>query len=249
MHPRCSKLTIADFVKGIEIFEEARVRSAPAADVECTSREILLRDSPAEQSEPWTATGSAYVYRDLTRALALRQDHLTRNDGDPPDEQVQRLVLEHPGSVAVFAVAEGDRVVCVRQYRHTLRRRFIELPAGICDVAGENPLEVAQRELREEVGLTARHWEPMSTTCPSLGLSTETVRIYLARDLAPAANNAFVRVHEEADMDIFAAPFDALLEAVLGGHIVNAQLVIAVLMFQIGRLRKPDQPQYSQTIR
>ena len=206
----------------------------------CDAGDVLLSDEePVNGDEPaiWTVVDTKDLYRD-DWVVALRQDVLQRTGANSNADRVSRRVLEHPGSVVVLAIDDEDQVVCVRQYRHSLQRRFVELPAGVCDSPGEDPLCVAQRELMEEAALIARHWTLLSITCSSLGLSTETVTIYLAQGLESATSAGFMRRHEEADMEVFRAPFHDLLDAVIAGRLANAQLVIAVLTHQLHRSRR-----------
>ena len=73
----------------------------------------------------------------------------------PDGTVIKREYVKHPGAVAVIALDDAERVVLVRQYRHAVRHRLIEPPAGLLDVEGENYLVGVQRELAEEVHLAA----------------------------------------------------------------------------------------------
>ncbi|UUZ59003.1 NUDIX domain-containing protein [Nocardioides sp. B-3] len=117
--------------------------------------------------------------RDLHRdgwIVALREDVVTR-PGHPEDE-FTRLSLEHPGAVVVLAVDDDERVLCLRQYRHTTQREFVELPAGLRDAAGEPSVETAKRELREEAELAATSWQLLLSTFASAGISEESHDIF-----------------------------------------------------------------------
>jgi 8-oxo-dGTP pyrophosphatase MutT (NUDIX family) len=182
----------------------------------------------SDQPEAWPVESSTDLYRG-DWVLALRSDAIRRPDR-PEDEPFTRLVLEHPGAVIVLAVDDQERLLCLRQYRHPAERRFIELPAGLCDADGEDPLQVAQRELREEASVQAREWTKLTSTYSSPGISSEVMHFYLARDLRPAERGDFVLEHEEADMELFWAPYDDVLAAVLEGRLGDGPLVIAVLL-------------------
>ena len=169
--------------------------------------------------------------RDVFRAglpFALRADRV-RRPGHPEDEPFTRLVLEHPGAAVVLAMDDDDRVLCLRQYRHAARGTYVELPAGLFDGDGEEPLAVAQRELREEAGLRADSWTPLASAFSSPGIVAERIHYFLARDVSESGRGDFALVHEEAEMEAFWVPFDDLHAAVLDGRVSNGPTLIAVL--------------------
>jgi ADP-ribose pyrophosphatase len=184
----------------------------------------------ADRPESWPVVASTDLYRS-DWVMSLRSDTI-----HPPGQQGEtfdRLVLEHPGAVVVLALDDEDRVFCLRQYRHPAQRRFVELPAGLCDGDGgaaEDPEQVARRELLEEAGLEAGEWTHLTSTYSSPGILAELMHFYLARDLRPADRGGFELRHEEADMETLWVPFPELLAAVLDGRVGDAPLVLAVLL-------------------
>ena len=142
--------------------------------------------------------------------------------------ELQREFVEHPGAVGVIALDEDDRVLTIRQYRHPVRARLWEVPAGLLDVADEPLLVAAQRELAEEVDLVASDWAVLLDLVSSPGMSNERVRVFLARGLS-AAPSAFAREAEEAEIELRWAPLDEVVGAALDGGIHNAILVAGVL--------------------
>lgn len=186
-----------------------------------------LVDSP----ESWPVVETSDLHRDGW-VVALRADriHPPVPDGEEPPESFRRVVMEHPGAAVVLAVDDDERVVLLRQYRHAGQHRFVELPAGLIDHEGEDPLDVARRELAEEVGHEAASWTHLATVWPSPGISAERQHLYLARGLRDVGRGDFEVEHEEADMEVFWAPFDDVLAAVLAGDLGDAPLVAAVLL-------------------
>src|SRR3954447_19359056 len=173
---------------------------------------------------------------------------LVQDDVSTPDGQtMSREYLRHPGAVGIIALDEQERVVLVRQYRHPVRHRLIEPPAGLLDVGGEEPWRGAQRELAEEVGLAAEHWDVLLDVFSTPGIIAETLRIFLARGLSDVdAPEGFAREGEEAHMDTVRAPLVDLVDAVLAGDLHNPSLVSGVLAAWVARqrdytgLRSPD---------
>jgi ADP-ribose pyrophosphatase len=156
----------------------------------------------------------------------------------PDGEEMTREYLRHPGAVGIIALDDQSRVAFVRQYRHAVRHRLIEPPAGLLDVDGEGYLLTAQRELVEEAGLAAASWHVLVDLFTTPGILAESLRIYLARDLAAAdAPEGFARSGEEAHMDTVWAALDDVVDAVLAGDLHSPSLVAGVLAAWTARQR------------
>jgi ADP-ribose pyrophosphatase len=156
--------------------------------------------------------------------LALRADEVVM----PGGRVAVREVLEHPGAVAIAALDADDRLMMVHQYRHPVRRRLWELPAGLLDIAGEDPLETAKRELAEEAGIAATDWSVLLDVVPSPGFSDESVRVFLARGLTEVGRPE-LGDDEEADLVTRWVSLPVAVRMVLSGTVVNGVTVGAVL--------------------
>lgn len=152
--------------------------------------------------------------------------------------QLVREYVDHPGAVAVLAIDEQERVLLIRQYRHPIRMRALELPAGLLDVAREEPLAAAKRELAEEVDLVAAEWSVLTEFFTSPGSNTEAVRVYLARGLS--ASPAFARFDEEAELELHWVGLDEAVDAVLDRRIGNAIACLSLLAAHTLRTRGWD---------
>ncbi|UFS60693.1 NUDIX domain-containing protein [Subtercola endophyticus] len=158
-----------------------------------------------------------------------------------------REFVDHPGAVAVMAIDEDDRVLLIQQYRHPVRAREWEIPAGLLDISGEDFLVAAQRELAEEVDLQADSWNVLLDYATTPGGNNELIRIYLARGLRPT-DEPFDREDEEADMQLRWVALDDIVAGVLGGALQNPSLVISSLAAVASRaggwasLKPADEP-------
>ncbi len=158
------------------------------------------------------------------RLLALRVDVVELESG----RRAMREVVEHPGAVAVLAF-DGERLAMVRQWRQAAGAELLEIPAGTRE-PGEAPLVTAKRELAEECGLDAAHWEegPAFYTAP--GFSTELLTLFLATDLQPVEAQA---PDDEALERSWLSLPDALA-AIDGGTIRDAKSLVGILWLARG---------------
>ena len=206
------------------------------------TEELEIRDA----AERWPVVSSEVLADG--GLVRLRTDMVRMPDG----EVVGRDVLEHPGAVAIVALDPGERVLLIRQYRHPVGRLLWEIPAGLRDVAGE-PLRVtAERELLEEAGYRAATWQVLADAFSSPGISTERLRIFLARGLAevPQAERSYVPEHEEAHLTLAWVPLDEAVAGFLAGELHNGVTAIGILSAYAARqrgftaLRDADAPEH-----
>lgn len=158
--------------------------------------------------------------------LGVRKDLVAFPDGTTAN----RDIITHHGAVAVVALDDQHRVAMIEQYRHSVRGFLWELPAGLRDVAGEDPLLAARRELLEEVGLVADTWHTLVDVVLAPGYGEEVVRVYLARDLQEQARpDDFELEHEEADLVMRWVPLAEAVDAVHQGLVTNSLAVGGLL--------------------
>ncbi|WP_344258081.1 NUDIX hydrolase [Streptomyces sodiiphilus] len=198
-----------------------------------------FRDTPADL--PVLATATPFA----GNKTSVRTDDIRFPDGSVARRDYQ----VHPGSVAVLALDERDRVAVLSQYRHPVRHKLWEIPAGLLDIPGENPLHAAQRELYEEAHLKAEDWRVLADVYTTPGGCDEAVRIFLAREVSAADGERYAVTGEEADMQHALVPLADLVRGVLAGELHNNCLVVGVLALQAARagdgldaLRPADAP-------
>jgi ADP-ribose pyrophosphatase len=185
-----------------------------------------LEDVP----EQWPVHASEELYRG-SAPFGVRMDEVS---APGRDERFHRLVVEHPGAVVVLAVDDEERALVLRQYRHAAGMRLVELPAGLLDQTGEDPLEAARRELLEEAAHEASEWTHLTTILNSPAITSERIDLYLARGLTHVpGRGGFELEHEEADMTVHRVPVDELVEGVLAGRLTDGPFVAAVLAYEV----------------
>ncbi len=123
-----------------------------------------------------TPLGGETVYQ--CSQFSVRIERYRHADG----EEVEREMVRRMGATAIVAY-DDEHVWLVRQPREALGEYTLEIPAGKLDVEGESPLEAAERELAEEIGRDAEHWEEVRAYYPSSGYSDELVHIFAATGL------------------------------------------------------------------
>lgn len=144
------------------------------------------------------------------------------------DHELERDYVDHTGAVAVLAVDAIGQVLLINQYRHPVGAWEWELPAGLLDVADEDPLLAAQRELAEEADVVAADWRELISFATSPGGSDEVIQVFEARELS-AAPEIFARTEEEAELVLRWVPLAEVVEAALAGRLRNSILLVAVL--------------------
>ena len=153
---------------------------------------------------------------------------VVRERFDYNGEELSRDFVDHPGAVSVVALNERDEIMMIRQYRHAIRAIDWEIPAGLLDIPGEDPLVCAKRELLEEADLEASQWQHLTRLNTTPGGSNESTHIFLATGLTDAVHD-YVRTGEEADMERTWVPLGDAIDSILAGEMTNQISVTAIL--------------------
>jgi ADP-ribose pyrophosphatase len=185
-------------------------------------------DDPRHQGRDLTEhlTGSEAVFSG--RLLQVRRDTVRLPNG----AAATREHILHPGAVMIVPVLDSGELVMERQYRYPLGQDFIEFPAGKRD-PGEEPAETARRELLEEAGFEAEHWEHLGGIHVAIAYSNERIDLYLARGL----KHVGARLDDDEFLDILHVPFKRAMTWLAEGRITDAKTVVGLLMLE-QRLRE-----------
>ncbi|ADH92661.1 NUDIX hydrolase [Arcanobacterium haemolyticum] len=155
-------------------------------------------------------------------------DQLEFDSGD----RAFRQYMDHDDAVGIVAIRpHGDSwdVLLINQYRHAPRQMMWEIPAGLCDVAGEDKRVAAARELAEETGYEAGQWTELVDFHASAGVSNEKITIFLAEDVREATAVEFERMEEEREITVHWVNIDDVMDAIFSRHISCPTLVVGVL--------------------
>jgi ADP-ribose pyrophosphatase len=164
---------------------------------------------------------------------------VTEEVREPGGQPHRRDVVRHPGSVVVLAVDDSKSkrdplILLERQYRHAAAQYLYEVPAGSLD-PGEDPLAGAKRELLEETGYKAKHWNKLVRYYASPGFLGEWMQVYLAEGLTPGD----AEPEDDEQIELFAVPLSELLREIEAGSILDGKTIAAALLYD--RVRKQRQ--------
>ena len=143
----------------------------------------------------------------------------------PNGHRTIRELIRHVGAVCVVPVTDDGRVVVERQYRYPLDRVITEIPAGKLDSREEDRLSAAQRELREETGITADRWTDMGLYYGTPAYSDEKITMYLAQGLHMGEQH----LDDDEFLNVQTVPIAELVEEILSGAVIDGKTQAAVL--------------------
>ena len=163
--------------------------------------------------------------RTISEEAFLRLDRATI--ATPGGQTVTRVVVAHPGAVAVVPIIDDD-VLLFEQHRAPIGRSLLEIPAGKLDVPGEDRTEAARRELEEEIGFSPGLLEHLTDLITTPGFCDEVITIYRATGLE-AVSSQPVGVEEE-HARIVQMPLSEALDRVHAGEINDAKTIVGLLL-------------------
>jgi ADP-ribose pyrophosphatase len=151
------------------------------------------------------------------RFLKVERDRIKLPDGSISN----REFIRHPGAVVILPLLDDGRILLERQFRYPNNQVFVEYPAGKID-PGEDPLECAKRELREETGYTAANWQFVCTIHNAIAYSDEHLDLFLATGLTEGE----AKLDDGEFLELFTTTLPELLEQVRRGEITDVKTII-----------------------
>jgi ADP-ribose pyrophosphatase len=146
----------------------------------------------------------------------------------PNGSTARREIVGTPGAVTIVALTDDRQVRMVRQYRSAIGDFLLELPAGTLH-AGEAPQDAAPRELAEETGDRAAHWQYLTRFHTTPGICDEIMHLFLATDLTPGRTN----LDPDEYIEVVTVPLDRALAMVRSGEIRDAKTIVGLAMAQM----------------
>jgi ADP-ribose diphosphatase len=136
----------------------------------------------------------------------------------------EREIVRHRGAVAIVAVDRDEQVWLVRQRREAVRAELLEIPAGTCE-EGEEPLETAMRELREECGLTGGTWRELGSFWTTPGFTNERMVVFAAEGL----DEGEAEPDDDEEVEVVRWPLASVGDRL--GEIEDAKTLAGLLLF------------------
>ncbi len=178
-----------------------------------------------DPAAPWAAPGDGLTETTIQTDLVFRGNFLAvnRDVARLPDGSTStREYVLHPGASAMIAIADDERILIERQFRYSMGRVYVEIPAGKID-PGETSIETARRELLEETGYEAGRWGFLTQLHPAIGFSNELMDLFLARDLIQRAQ----KLDQEEFLELDWVTLGWLMDEVRAGRLPDAKTQLA----------------------
>lgn len=155
----------------------------------------------------------------------FRVERVGSRDRDGVTRNYDRIF--HPGAAVILPLLDDGRVLLIRNYRFTLERHLLELPAGTLDPM-EAPIDCARRELTEETGYASRDMRPLLSFYSTPGCCTEQMHVFVATGLTPGPSSP------EPGESIDPAPLalDVAIAAIGDGRIVDGKTIASLLFYE-----------------
>lgn len=159
-------------------------------------------------------------------------DYLIKEVELPGGQIATREIVHHKPAAAALAITDEGKALFVKQFRKAIEQSIYEIPAGLID-PGESPLLAAQRELFEETGYVADHWEKITEFYTSVGFCDEKITIYHAKGLEKRSQQ--LDLDDGEFLEVFELTFDQAMEKYQAGEMPDSKTVAALMYWKMLR--------------
>ena len=132
--------------------------------------------------------------------------------------------INHPGAICCIPVLENGNICLIQQYRYSVRKHMIELPAGKLDI-GEKPKDCAKRELEEEIGYKANNIKLLTVMYPAVGFANEKMYLFIAKELKKTKIN----LDQDEFIQLVPKKLEEAIQMIWDGQISDAKTIIGLL--------------------
>ncbi|WP_372678170.1 NUDIX domain-containing protein [Desulfosarcina sp.] len=152
-------------------------------------------------------------------------DFYAENITLPNGVSLDMEIIRHPGAAAIVPVMDDGSVILLKQYRHAVGGFIWEIPAGTLE-SGEDARQCAERELIEETGYAARHFDRLAEITPLPAYSDERIHLFLATDLTQTAQ----KLDEDELLVVHRVALRLAIKMVIDGEIQDAKTIVGLQM-------------------
>lgn len=156
------------------------------------------------------------------RAVKLRVDTVRM----PGGRQTTREIVEHSDCVAIIALDDEAHILLVEQFRKSVEKELLEIPAGGIE-PGETPEDCVRREMREETGFLPRKLEKLGGFYSAPGYCTEYLYLYLATDLVPSP----LQAEDSESISLVRVPLSGIPALIASGSVCDAKSIAGLFAF------------------
>lgn len=168
------------------------------------------------------------IHRELKYAGGILDIYADTMEFPNKNMEVWDHVAHRMGAAAVIPILPNGKILMVKQYRNSIERYTLEIPAGCRDSVTEKPSECAARELEEETGYRAGKIEKLITVATTVAFCNEVLEIYVATDLVPTRRS----LDENEFVDVYEMELEELMDMIYSNRIQDSKTLSAILAYK-----------------
>lgn len=151
----------------------------------------------------------------------------------PNGDKAEREIVRHKSAAAVIPFTADKKIVLVRQYRVSIGKTTLELPAGLKEDDDNDGIITAKRELEEETGLRSDDWRFLTSFYSTPGFTDEFLEIYEAHNVEKVENP--LAQDDDEFIEVVELDFDEAMEAYSRGELCDSKTVLALFYWRMRR--------------